>query len=280
VRPARFPALALAAATALWACSGSPRAAPPAPTAASTATTTTPTTRPDYATVNLPGVAGNPAVPAVAVTPGPVTVSGTVTDNTGAPVAAATVSLERIVGNAAGQTQVTSAQDGTWTAQGILGGLYRIRAWRPPDLAQPAATVVFLAPTPAPGPVGLQLAHYDQTNVRTAVSPNPPVLGVPVDLVVQLTSTAVGDDGVVRSAPTVGAAVAISAAGQWAVDGDPQQTTAAAGEVSWQATCEALGDQALSVTVNQGDPVALAVPACTPTPTTTTAVSTTTTVTK
>jgi hypothetical protein len=279
VRAAWFPAVALAAATALWSCGGSPRRpAPPTTTAAST--TTTPTTRPDYATVNLPGVAGTPAVPAVAVTPGPVTVSGTVTDDTGAPVAAATVALERIVGYAAGQTQVTSAQDGTWTAQGILGGLYRIRAWRPPDLAQPAATVVFLSPTSPPGPIGLHLDRYAQSGVRAAVSPNPPLLGEPVDLVVQVTSTAVGGDGVVRSSPLAGAAVAISAAGQWAVDGDAQQTTSAAGEVVWEATCEALGAQAVSVTVNQGAPVALTVPACAPLPTTTTASTTTTTVTK
>jgi len=278
VRRVRLAAVALAAATALWSCSGHVRAAPPTTSAAST--TTTRTTRPDFATVNLPGVAGTPAVPAVAVTPGPVTVAGTVTDQTGAPVAAATVSLQRIVGAAAGQTQVTSGQDGTWTAQGILGGLYRIRAWRPPDLAQPTATVVFLSPTSAPGPVGLQLDRYGQTNVRAAVSPNPPLLGEPVDLVVQVTSTTVGGDGVVRSTPLVGAAVAISAAGQWAVDGQPQQTTTAAGEVSWQATCEALGDQALSVTVNQGDPVDLAVPVCAPLPTTTAAPSTTTTLAK
>jgi len=82
------------------------------------------------------------------------------------------------------------------------------------------------------------------------------------------------------AAVLVGAAVAISAAGQWAVDGEPQQTTPSSGEVSWQATCEAIGDQALSVTVNQGAPVSLAVPACAPLPTTTTPTSTTTTVTK
>jgi hypothetical protein len=270
-------AATLAAAAVLSSCSGSPRAA--APTTTATSTTTTPTTRPNYAIVNLPAVAGRPVVPPLPVTPGPVTVSGTVTDDTGAPVAAATVALERVVGDLTGQTQVTSAQDGTWTAQGILGGLYRIRAWRPPDLAQPVATVVFLSPTASSGPVGLHLDRYTGTSVRTAVSPNPPLLGEPVDLVVQVTSAAVGTDGVARSSPEAGAAVTITAAGQWAVDGNPEQTTSAAGQVSWQATCEALGAQAVSVTVNQGDPVGLAVPACAPLPTTTTTSTTTTTTT-
>ena len=42
------------------------------------------------------------------------------------------------------------------------------------------------------------------------------------------------------------------------------------GQVIWGATCEALGDQLLSVTVNGGDPISLTIPACSPVPTTTT----------
>jgi hypothetical protein len=265
-------------AAAMTACSGGQRPVAPT-TSAPSPTTTTSTTRPDYATVTLPAVAGTTTVPAVAVTPGPVTVSGTVTDDTGAPVAAATVALQRIVGGQTGQTQVTSAEDGTWKVQGILGGLYRIRAWRPPDLAEPQAAVLFLsAATPSP-PIGLVLGRYSGTTVQTAISPNPPLVGQPADLVVQVTAASVGSDGIIHSPPQAGAAVTISATGLLAVDGDPQQTTPASGQVSWQATCEAPGQQAVTVTVDGGDPIPLTVPACTVAPTTTSAPPTSTTAT-
>jgi hypothetical protein len=268
VRGARWAAAALTAA-ALASCSGGHRAVVPTTTAAPS-TTTTSTTRPDDAAIALPTVQGSTTVPPIAVTPGPVTVSGTVTDTTGAPVAAATVALQRIVGNQVGQTQVTSAEDGTWTVQGILGGLYRIRAWRAPDLAEPDAAVVFLSETAPNPPVGLKVATYSGSTVQTAVTPDPPIVGEPVNIVVQVTSASVGADGVIRSPPQAGAAVAISAAGEWAIDGAAQQATSASGQVSWQATCEAVGSQALSVTIDAGDPVALTVPACAPVPVTTT----------
>jgi hypothetical protein len=259
-------------------CSGGhrkPRPRPTTTTAAAT-TTTTSTTALNAAAVVLPTVPGQTTVPPVGVTPGPVSVSGTVVDDTGAPVAAATIALQRLVGNQIGSAQVTTAEDGTWNVQGILGGLYRIRAWRPPDLAQPTGAVVFLSATGANHPVALTVQHFTGTTVQTAVSPASPILGMPADIVVQVTAASVGSDGIIRKVPQAGVLVAINASGQWSVDGTPEQPTSSRGQVSWQATCEALGDQALSVSVAGGAPVALTVPPCSPVPTTTTPTSSTT----
>ena len=266
------PVLVLAAA----ACSGG-GAHPPAPAPVVATTSTTATTMPDDAIVVLGGVQGSTTVPPVGVTPGPVTVSGSVVDDTGAPVGAATVALERVVGSGVGSTDVTTAEDGSWRVQGILGGLYRIRAWRAPDLAQPTGTVVFLSaggPNPS---VALHVQHFTGTTVQTVVAPDPPIIGAPAELVVQVTSASVDGSGVVHQQPQPGALVSIIATGQWSVDGNPTQPTSAAGDVSWQATCEALGVQGLTVTIDAGAPVDLSVAACSPVPTTTIPASTTTT---
>jgi hypothetical protein len=258
------------------ACSGGRRAVPPTTTAAPS-TTTTPTTLVDPASVQLGTVPGETTQPPIAVSPGPASISGTVVDDTGAPVGAATVNLERIVNGRSGTTQVTSAADGSWSVQGILGGVYRIRAWRPPDLAQPSATVVFVAAAAATPVVALTLDHYTGTSVQSAVSPNPPPLGAPTSLVVQVTSAAVGSDGVVRQLPLAGAVVAISASGDWAIDGAESQVVGANGQVAWQATCEAAGAQPVSVSVDGAAAVGLTVPPCAAPPTTTTSSPSTTT---
>lgn len=258
-------------------CSGGHRKLRSPPTTVAATTTTTATTVPDNAAVVLPTVPGRTTVAPVGVTPGPAAVSGTVVDNTGAPVAAATVALQRLVGSQIGTAQVTTAEDGAWNVQGILGGLYRIRAWRPPDLAQPTGVVVFINATGANHPIALTVQHFGGTTVETAVSPDPPILGLPADIVVQVTTASVGSDGVIRKAPQVGVLVSLTAAGQWSVGSNPDQPTGGNGQVSWQATCEALGPQALSVSVAGGDPAALTVSPCSPVPTTTTAPSTTTT---
>ena len=261
-------AAGLVVAAGLVACSGGHGRALPTTTAAP-APATTSTTFFDAAAVQLPTVPGQTTEPPVAVTPGPASLNGTVTDDTGAPVDAAIVNLERIVGDRSASTQVTTAADGTWGVQGILGGVYRVRAWRAPDLAQAAATVVFVSATATP-PVQLLVTHFTGTSVQAAVAPNPPPVGAPASIVVQVTSAAVGADGVVRQAALTGAVVVIGATGNWAIDGAASQVVGPSGQVVWQGTCEAPGPQPVSVSVSGAAAVDLGLPACEAPPTTTT----------
>jgi hypothetical protein len=249
---------------------------PPTTTAAPSTTAAVGTTV-DPAGVQLPAVGGQVTQPPMAVTPGPASLNGTVTDNTGAAVAAATVQLQRIVGAQSASAQVTTAPDGTWSVQGILGGVYRVRAWRTPDLAQPTAKVVFVSGTAANPAVALTVDPYTGTSVQAAVAPNPPGVGAPANLVVAVTTASVGTDGVARQVPEAGAVVAIDASGDWSITGAGTQTAGANGQVAWQATCEAPGPQAVSVSVDGAAAVGLTLPACASPPTTTTAAASTTT---
>jgi hypothetical protein len=270
-------AAGLLAVALVAACSGGHGTVLPTTAAPATTSTLAPTTTVDPTNVQLPGVAGQVTLPPVAVTPGPAALNGTVVDDTGAAVAAATVQLQRVVGSQSASTQVTTAPDGTWSVQGILGGVYRVRAWRAPDLAQPSAKVVFVSATAANPAVALTVDHYTGVTVQAAVAPSPPVAGAPATLLVQVTTAAVGADGVVRQSPQPGAAVALDASGDWSVNGPGTEVTGATGQVTWQATCEAPGPQPVSVSVDGASAVALTLPDCAPAPTTTSTPSSTTT---
>ena len=272
--PRRRPALilALAGAAVIAACSGAKPPPPPPPIPV--VTTTTPTTLPDYTTDSIAPVAGATTVPSIGVTPGQATLSGTVADDTGAPVAGATVQLQRIVGNAAAQADIATGADGSWAARGVGGGLYRVRAWRVPDLAQTTATVVFLSATGSQT-VSLVVSHFTGLQVQSSVAPSPPILGEPVEIVIQVTGSAVGSDGVVRAQGEGGVQVELFGQGQWTLTGDPTVITTTAGTAAWDATCEGLGVQALSVLVNTTQAFPLPIPACVPVPPSTTSPSTT-----
>src|SRR3954468_15484125 len=108
------------------ACSSHRGLVPPVP---STVVLETPTTAPDLTGVGLAAVAGRTTTTSIPLGPGGATLNGTVTGPDG-PVPSATVHIERLVGDASGSADVATQPDGTWTAPGLLGGRYRVRAWR------------------------------------------------------------------------------------------------------------------------------------------------------
>jgi hypothetical protein len=256
------------------ACSGGSHPHP-APAPAVVATTTS-TTLVDHSTDSLPSIAGETTVPAVAVTPGAASMTGTVLDDTGAAVPGATVGLQRIVGSQLAQTTVVAGPTGTWVAQGILGGLYRVRAWRPPDLAEPTPQVLFLADS-GTQTLNLTVDHYTGISVAASVAPNPPIIGEPANIAVEVSGATVSSDGVVRSQGQPNVEVNLFGEGQWQVAGGTTELTSSSGLASWQATCESLGQQSLSVLVNGTQAFPLSLPSCYPVPTTTTSTSTTST---
>ncbi|HEV7888020.1 MAG TPA: hypothetical protein VGO92_10710, partial [Acidimicrobiales bacterium] len=140
-RPALGLALALglvAAGTAACTSKGID-ALPPPPTTRPTPPTTVLT---DYSGVALKAVPGRTTT-TVALGPGRSTLGGVVTGPEGV-VGGATVRAERLVGDGAAAAQVVTAADGTWSIAGVLGGRYRVRAWRPLDLALTKPEVFFL----------------------------------------------------------------------------------------------------------------------------------------
>jgi len=262
-----------ATAAVVVACSGH---AAPKPTVVPVVTTTTFTTLLDHSTESLAPIAGATTVPPVVITPGNATISGTVVDDTGAPVPGATIGLQRVVGDQLAQTTVASGGTGAWGAQGILGGIYRVRAWRAPDLAETTPQILFL-PDSGTQSLTLTVAHFTGISVQASVAPSPPIIGEPANIGVLVTGSVVGTDGIVRSQGEPTVPVQIFGQGQWAIDGSPSQTTTAGGFAAWQGTCQQLGPQALSVLVDGTQAFPLNLPACIPVPPTTTSTSTTST---
>jgi len=146
--------------------------------------------------------------------------------------------------------------------QNVKGGIYRIRAWRPPDLAMTTPVVFYLNGNEQKTGVNLQVNHYTGTNVTAAVAPNPPVVGDPTNLAVQVTAVVVDAGGVVRATPQVGVEVDLQGAGgAWQTQAPIAATTDVNGEAFWRVTCTATGSQPLAAAVG-GTSYPLNLPPC------------------
>jgi len=231
------------------------------------------TTLADRSGETLGGVSGRTTL-TIALTPGSAGLTGTVRADDGSPVPGAVVHLERVVGDQYASADVGAAADGTWTAQGIIGGLYRVRAWRAPDLAQTDPSIFFLGARDN-SRVDLRVSKFTGVQVSSSIAPNPPIIDSPVNLVVAVDAATVGNDGIVRGQGRGGVAVQLFGEGQWQVNGSLSEVTGSGGVASWQMTCTSLGTQPLSVLVNGTDAYPLNLPPCSPVPPTTTTPPTT-----
>jgi hypothetical protein len=227
------------------------------PNAAGATTTVTS----DLTAVSLNPVGSTPPT-AVVLTPGDASLSGIVTGPTG-PIGGATVLVERLVGDSVGGKTVAAQADGTWKLGGIKGGRYRIRAWRPPDLAMLTPQVVLLGATDNPS-VTLPLMAYNGQSVTAAVAPSPPQVGQAATLVVQATQQAVGGDGIVRAGPLTGSNVFVLAAGNVLLTGTNPGPTDAGGKLAVLLTCVTAGPVGLSASLDGLTTFPLTVPDCVP----------------
>jgi hypothetical protein len=213
----------------------------------------------DLSGVSLTPVPSAPPPP-VLLTPGQASLSGIVDGPTGV-VAGATVLIERLVGTAVGSKTVAAQADGTWTLTGILGGLYRVRAWHVPDLDLTTPQILLLG-AGQNMQVTLTLMAYNGQSLSATVSPAPPEVGQTAALVVQATQQAVGSDGIVRATPLPGANIFVSAAGDVVLAGSNPGTSNAAGQMQLALGCAAIGPVGLSATLNGLSTFPLTVPDC------------------
>lgn len=218
------------------------------------------TTAADLSGVALAGVAGRTTT-TLSIGPGSATMRGTVVVPEGA-VPGATVRLERLVGDAVAAAEVPTNPDGTWEAKDILGGRYRVRAWRAPDLAMTKPEVFFLEAREA-RTLNLRLSRFEGVAVTSDIAPNPPEVNAPASLVVLVTAREVDTTGVVRANPVAGVRVELAGSG-WRLDSANATVTDSGGQARWQVRCRAEGVQNLSVVVNQQSPHALEMPPCSP----------------
>ena len=242
---ARPPALVLAA-VALASCTAKYHGLPPPP---STIPLPPATTSPDYASVKLHELTGRGTTSTtVPIGPGKATLNGTVSGPDGVEPNAV-VHIERLVGAAVGAMDIPTNPDGTWSLPNVLGGRYRVRAWRAPDMAIVQPAVFFLGGTESKS-VTLPLSRYDGRSVAASIAPRPAVINQPANLVVRLVVQSVDEHGVVRGTPVAGATMQLSGSGDWRVRSENPALTDFNGQASFQVVCQTTGDQPLGAIVD------------------------------
>ncbi len=231
----------------------------PAPPPSRPVATTAPPSTVDGAAVSLPTVPGVTTTTAPGLGPGGATVTGTVS-GPGGPVTGATVLVQRVVGDRAASTEVATAANGRFTVAGVLGGLYRLRAWDPPHLTMLQAVLRWV-PDGTTQAVELTLASFGTALAVTAsFDPDPPVVGRPVTVAVLVRRPTVTAGGSVSDVPVTGFRVRLFGA-SWVVSGPATATTGPTGAATFVVTCHAAGSQALGAVVGAGR-VSLRPPAC------------------
>lgn len=234
----------------------------------------TTSTEPDMTGVPLNPVAGNTTT-SVVLGPGPMMIVGVV-EGPGGVVPDAVVQLERLVGDGVATTRVPTAADGTWNLADVLGGRYRIRAWRTPDLATTKPEVVFIESGPQRS-VSLRLDTLGGIRVDAAIAPDPPTVDQTANLKVRVAERTVDGEGIVRDTPRAGDSVALGGSGDWELDSPSPSFTGADGSVTFRVTCRDSGPQPLFATLADGQGYALVLPSCVEPATTSTTNATTST---
>lgn len=226
---------------------------PPPPTTIALPPTTT---VPDFSSVAIRAVTGKTTT-TVAITPGKANITGTVV-GPGGPVPGAVVHVERLVDDAVGSVDVLTNPDGTFAVNGILGGRYRVRAFKPaPDNLALVKPELFFLSGADTHQSNLTLDLYSGINAAAAIAPNPPVAGEQANVLVLVTQRSVDGKGIVRAEPVPSTSIELFGTGQWQVLSQNLQSTDAGGRARWVVQCGASGQQPLSVVVgdNQSFPV-------------------------
>lgn len=217
-RPGRALAAALtAAALVVAACSGGGEEAAPDPVERPPRPSTT---RVDHTGVVLGVVPGETTTTVVAS--GRAALVGTVR-GPGGPAPGATVRVERLAPGGP-TTDVVADAEGRYELRGVPGGRYRIRAFRPPTLAQTQPEIRFLEDA-VEHRIDLDVADRSGPVVIARAAPDPPLLHQAVNLVVQIGTRRVDGDGVVRTEPVPGLQVELSGLGSWQLASASPTTT-------------------------------------------------------
>ena len=252
-------AVLLASLVVLGACSpGEVEALRPPPTTRPLTSSTT-TTPADYARMELDRVAGRTRT-TVTLGPGQARLFGTVIGPDG-PVAGATVHVERLVGDAVAEARVSTGADGGWVLADVLGGRYRVRSWRSPDLVLLEPHIFFVEATEARQATMVLERVTRTSSVDSAVAPDPPVVNQEANVVVRASRRIVDERGIVRTVPLAGAPAILAGVGMWAVVTPSPVTTDASGSATWRVVCLGPGSQPLEVTVG-AEHFPLSLPPC------------------
>lgn len=242
---------------------------PPVPSTQQLRPTTPTVFRPDRTGETVPGLlAGSTTSTSVPVSPGRVTLTGSVKTRRGDPIPNALVHFERFVGDAIGILDVRTGPDGRFRAERVLAGRVRVRAWRVPDYVQITNEVLFAVDGTE---LDLVVEPHSGTEFRWVVAPNTPYQGQFANVAVQIAKRIVSETGVkqVVGAAAVPATLTSDGPLRLVVEGDV--LTSPTGVATFSLRCDGIGSSRLQVELSTGeraqsDPIDCGAPPTTPPP--------------
>jgi len=201
---------------------------------------------PDTRDVALPSLATAATTPTVpALLGGAAQLEGVVLGPDRAPLAGATVRLERLVGANGASVDLTADGNGAFSLDRLVGGRYRIRAWRAPTYAQLSSEVTFVADGEQRSLV-LNVDAPNRLDVWATAGPSTVAIGQTGTLTVNVLVDRVDPDGRVVQVGRANEAVSVVGGGVLAGQ-NGQSMSAANGTVSFPFRCNQAGAASLAV---------------------------------
>ena len=172
------------------------------------------------------------------------------------------VRLTRITDGGQQEVTVPVEEDGTWVAEKIVGGRYRVRALVPGLRASNGSAVLFLAEKESRN-LQLKVTTPPQSLVFDVVATEDPELGGPSVVAVTVGQQVVDADGRSVVSPVVGIPVTASFSPVVALLSSNTVPTSQIGAARFLVRCELLGTSSLTVTA-EGQATVFTIPACVP----------------
>ena len=240
----------VASVTAACTSSSEPSAAPQTTVPETTAVpaTTTPTTRPLSTSTTLRPTTTVSTL--LQLGPGEASIGGTVLGPAG-PVDGAVVRVERLVGKLIAPTDVTTTGGGSWQVPSILGGAYRVRAFRAPDLGTSPVESFFLGATERKT-LDLRLPALGGERITAVVNPSPPRVGQPATVTVTVGIGRVDDQGRSQLTPRPNIVLTLTPGPGILLESAPQVLTDGNGAGAWAIRCAVEGASTSSLAVGTG----------------------------
>lgn len=241
-------------------CSKHEGKALPAPKVGETTTTTDPI---DLTQVSLTPIAvtGKPTTTTRPPGGGKAALFGRVVDSDGSPVPQALVRATYYGDPSNPEViEALSADDGTYRFDQVLGGPWRVRAWKTPALATLEDNTLFLGYSEQ-RQLDLKVKAATDYVVTSNMAPATPFINSPVQLAVLVLSQSVDENGAIHRSPVGGAGVTLNIIGKWSLAADATQATDATGRAAWTLTCTDTGQQAITAVVG-GQDWPLKIPDC------------------
>jgi hypothetical protein len=188
----------------------------------------------------------------------PLSLTGVVTGPDG-PVPGARVRVERLVGSAAVAQIVDADDQGRYQVAGVELGRLRVRAWKAPDLAMTQDDVFFAS---SQVHHDLAVANFGRTDVQWAMAPANPKVGEKANVVIQVSTRAVDEEGKISVVPLSGVGVSVYPTGVLVPLVLGERLTNVNGRAIFTLRCDGSGNSGLDVRLATGGQATLAPPPC------------------